>query len=462
MDRIWKIFFSAAALASASISATARTSGSIKYLDPYSIEQLGPGWPVNPNSKEYKEYHCRESAQYEQSVYCIRSRPAGGKSNVVAILHLYNNIVTYINKTVAPAEFTKQNVELEINRLSAHFGQTPNILSSTEGLIATWGAIELRPLSRKDLMALAQGGNPKLGFLVGFLPNPHDSARAGLPVYSLGGGKGYVWIASIGKSGRKSTLRFLAADPSRMDLKIMSSSEDFPEPRPEPTPTSPRPPQAPQAQSAELPAARDRLEGEGRAMTWVDEKYLSPEQLERYRFLKNAIEKMSSSVNSKRINDLAANVEDFIKEADATIEKEKQFQACQKLKDKLTSEASSALPPAILQKRDDAILRASTLNKSSKLSEIIAVQTALEDVQSAIADINALAELRRSAKLKIEQIAKETDLILDEEIQKALQQRILDAKKALQSDNLSDAQQSVSELLNYYAAHSEGNRFEPN
>ena len=47
----------------------------------------------------------------------------------------------------------------------------------------------------------------------------HESARAGLPVYSLGGGKGYVWIARFGKNGVKGVLRFLAAVYCGTDLR---------------------------------------------------------------------------------------------------------------------------------------------------------------------------------------------------------------------------------------------------
>jgi len=65
--------------------------------------------------------------------------------------------------------------------------------------------------------------------MVDYLMNFHESARAGLPVYSLGGGKGYVWIARFGKNGVKGVLRFLAADPSQMKLGAAEITE-FPPP----------------------------------------------------------------------------------------------------------------------------------------------------------------------------------------------------------------------------------------
>jgi len=69
--------------------------------------------------------------------------------------------------------------------------------------------------------------------MVDYLMNFHASARVGLPVYSLGGGKGYVWIARFGKNGVKGALRFLAADPSQMKLSAVEITE-FPPPYPPP------------------------------------------------------------------------------------------------------------------------------------------------------------------------------------------------------------------------------------
>ena len=75
---------------------------------------------------------------------------------------------------------------------------------------------------------LAEGKNPNMGFMVDHLMNYGDSAREGLPVYSLGGGKGYVWIARFGARGREGALRFLAADPSQMKLGTAEAPEVAP------------------------------------------------------------------------------------------------------------------------------------------------------------------------------------------------------------------------------------------
>ncbi|HYA79393.1 MAG TPA: serine protease [Methylocystis sp.] len=100
-------------------------------------------------------------------------------------------------------------------------------------------------MSSADLSTLAHGGNPKRGFMVDYLGNFGESARAGLPVYRLGGGRGFVWIASLGSGARQSALRFFAADPSQMPHvtggEPQQGGNDTPSPRVEP-PRSAEPP----------------------------------------------------------------------------------------------------------------------------------------------------------------------------------------------------------------------------
>lgn len=187
-------------------------------MEPYSVEGLGVGMPVAPNSKQYKRYQCRQSEQYANSIACKFAETKGGTTKVITILHLYNNIVTYINKSVSPAAFTNSEADSELKRLSGQFGSSPHIDASPEGIIATWGDIKLQRLPQSDLASLTRDKNPNLGFMVDYLMNFHELARAGLPVYSLRGGKGYVWIARFGKNGVKGALRILAADPSQMKL----------------------------------------------------------------------------------------------------------------------------------------------------------------------------------------------------------------------------------------------------
>ena len=218
MKRFLKRLLCAVMLLFMSVVARPQAREGLRYAEPFSVEGLEVGTPVAPNSHTYKRYKCHPSEQYLNSVSCQFSEVKNGVSKHLTILHLYNNMVIYVNKSVSPAFFSSLDISNEIERLSATFGGKPHIYSSNGGVIATWGDIQLEPLDRADLAALAEGKNPNMGFMVDHLMNYGDSAREGQPVYSLGGGKGYVWIARFGARGREGALRFLAADPSQMKL----------------------------------------------------------------------------------------------------------------------------------------------------------------------------------------------------------------------------------------------------
>ena len=96
-------------------------------------------------------------------------------------------------------------------------------MSEREGLpsavMAIWGAIQLEPLKPDEISVVASGGSPP-GILVGFLGDEERSARAGVPVYRLAGGAGFLWVATFDQNGR-GVLQYLAID----DLKIEPSRQ---------------------------------------------------------------------------------------------------------------------------------------------------------------------------------------------------------------------------------------------
>ena len=226
MGWVQKIVICAVAIVFLAINANAEdsshSSGSLQYMEPYAtVEGLSVGIHVTPTSEQYKMYLCKPSYQYVNSIWCNFSEIKGGISNSRTILHLTDNIITYINKQLSPAFFTNEEVTAEIARLSRQFNGPAQIHRSPQrsglpsGVIATWGSIKLQPLIPNDLAILAEGKSPQKGVLADFLINFVELAKAGFPVYSLGGGNGYVWIARFDETG-KGKLRFFAADPSQM------------------------------------------------------------------------------------------------------------------------------------------------------------------------------------------------------------------------------------------------------
>jgi hypothetical protein len=73
--------------------------------------------------------------------------------------------------------------------------------------------VTLSELDQATMQALRNGDAIHRGVLADFLGDPRKSARAGLPVYSIGGGPGYIWNADYDDSGH-GALRLTTCDAS--------------------------------------------------------------------------------------------------------------------------------------------------------------------------------------------------------------------------------------------------------
>ena len=92
----------------------------------------------------------------------------------------------------------------------------PHRASFPIGILASWGKVELEPLDDDSIKALADGRRPTTkGYFIDFIGDFNRSAREGLPIYGLGGGPGFVWVASFDQKGR-GTLRLTAVDASAL------------------------------------------------------------------------------------------------------------------------------------------------------------------------------------------------------------------------------------------------------
>ena len=182
--------------------------------------------PVAPNSRQYKRYKCRQSEQYVASITCKFTETKNGTVNVITILHLNNNIVTYINKSISPAAFTKSEVDGELKRLSGQFGSSPRIKSSPHGVIATWGEIKLERLPQSDLASLARTKTPNSGFMVDYLNEfSANRLKPASRFTAWAGARAMFGSQGSAKIGVKGALRFLAADPSQMKLNAPETAK---------------------------------------------------------------------------------------------------------------------------------------------------------------------------------------------------------------------------------------------
>jgi len=191
---------------------------------PYVVDGLALGGLVRFESEEYKEYHCSPSDKFSGFTWCHKEKAErttrGEVTSANSILHTRDGTAVYVNRYVEPAFFGPNDVRSEIDRLSSKFGERGReiAMATREGLpvaiIAIWGKTQLRQLDAAEVSSVASGGGHR-GILVSFLGDLQRSAKAGVPVYELTGGAGFLWAAAYNQVGR-GVLRFLTVDASKM------------------------------------------------------------------------------------------------------------------------------------------------------------------------------------------------------------------------------------------------------
>jgi hypothetical protein len=204
------------------------------YNPDFVIDGVALGGAVDPKSATYRVYSCRPSEDFSGFTRCVpnprtRSGKFGPYTSRVTILHSAANRAVFITQSLIPAFFGAGDVDQEIQRLSQHFGQAARILNADfrpgvpHAILAVWGDVTLTPLDEPTMDALRRGEEIHLGLVADFLGDAHRSARAGLPVYSLGGGPGYLWGADFDDTG-KGSLRRIAVDASALAAPAPSST----------------------------------------------------------------------------------------------------------------------------------------------------------------------------------------------------------------------------------------------
>jgi hypothetical protein len=200
-------------------------AAAVPYNHPnFVVDGLALGGAVYPNSAVYKSYTCESSDDFSGFTWCAHySEPSGqlGRyKSSVAILHSSGNRVVFISQRITPAFFAFGDIDREIQRLSRGFGQA-KILNADprpgvpHAVLAAWGAVTLTSLDEVAMDALRRGEHPHHGLLADFIGDPHKSAQIGLPVYSIGGGPGFLWGASSDDAG-KGSLGISAVDASAL------------------------------------------------------------------------------------------------------------------------------------------------------------------------------------------------------------------------------------------------------
>ena len=192
---------------------------------PYAIAGVGLGDYLD-DKEVLATLKCAPSEVFHAAQWCQRNTrevgPKGPFVETLAFLRSDDGKTNYSAKIVDPAYLAPDDVENEITRLSRAFGQAtvlrmPPRPDLPHCVIASWGGVVLAPLDSESVQALAQGTNPKVGFIVDFIGDFKRSAQQGLPLYVLKGTSGLIWNARLDDSG-KGVLRISAIDASKLTL----------------------------------------------------------------------------------------------------------------------------------------------------------------------------------------------------------------------------------------------------
>jgi len=190
----------------------------------YAVSGVVLGATVQFDSSACKEYKCTPSDQFDGFTWCQKTRQEkerrGKFSSTYSILHSRGGVAVYIDRYLEPAFFGAREADDDIRQYSRNIGETPRITRMLpragfpNGILASWGKVELEPLDNDSIKALAGGRRPTTkGYLVDFIGDVARSAKEGLPIYRVSGGVGFVWVASFDQRGR-GILRLTAVDAS--------------------------------------------------------------------------------------------------------------------------------------------------------------------------------------------------------------------------------------------------------
>src|SRR6516162_4611523 len=230
----------------------------------YTVDGLSLGARFDAQSAAFRGYQCSPSEQFPEFTRCQRTQrqqTAWGRrsfDSTSSILHSGDGKAVYINHYIGPWVFDRNEIQTEINRLSSRFGERgremrmPQREGLPNGIIASWGQVQLEPLDADAVSVLASGQSPRKGLLIDYLGDLRRSAQLGLPIYSIHGGAGYLWSASAERGGR-GHIRFLTVDAS-----AFAPATEKPQPSPEANTQA----NASEATAAETPQVQPTMRAE--------------------------------------------------------------------------------------------------------------------------------------------------------------------------------------------------------
>jgi hypothetical protein len=183
------------------------------------------GTQLNFQGASYREYGCSPSDQFYGLTWCQKTPRIKSDTTTFSLLHSREGTILYINRAQELALLNARKAEEDIQHSSSNFGESPRVMKMPhrsgfpDGIIAVWGNVTLEQLDQESIKLLADRKPLKKGLLIDFLGNFVRSAKAGLPVYRIDGGPGFVWAASFDQK-EHGILRLGAVDASKFLLPL--------------------------------------------------------------------------------------------------------------------------------------------------------------------------------------------------------------------------------------------------
>jgi hypothetical protein len=191
----------------------------------YAVDGLVLGTQLNFQGASYGEYGCSPSDQFDGLTWCQKTPRIKSDTTTYSLLHSREGTILYINRAQELALLNAKKAEEDIQRFSSNIGEFPRVMKMPhrngfpDGIIAVWGKVTLEQLDQESIKLLADRKRLKKGLLIDFLGNFVRSAKAGLPIYRIDGGPGFVWAASFDQKGH-GILRLGAVDASKFLLPL--------------------------------------------------------------------------------------------------------------------------------------------------------------------------------------------------------------------------------------------------
>lgn len=193
-------------------------------------------------------HRCQSSSDFAGFTWCYVHNDEIGNSGPfksdISILINSNNKVVFVTQSVVPAFFHAGDVEREVKRISRGFGLEARFESAEprpgvpHAVFAAWGDVTLTPLDASAIELVQRGHEPHRGLIADFIGDPRRSARIDLPVYTIGGGSGFIWAAHFDESGRGS-LQITCVDASLLATATGNYNSNVFVPSPIVSPNSP-------------------------------------------------------------------------------------------------------------------------------------------------------------------------------------------------------------------------------